>query len=108
MDLKLHDIVEMKKEHPCGRRYTHNEKTAPLRCEGISGAAFGNGFPHPLRRLRTRGHGPPPKAGEKYQTHDHRGGIDMRPKWTRYLAMGVALLLAVLMLATLIVPYLSL
>ena len=31
----------------------------------------------------------------------------MRPKWTRYLAMGVALLLAVLMLATLIVPYLS-
>jgi len=20
MDLKLHDIVEMKKEHPCGRR----------------------------------------------------------------------------------------
>lgn len=32
----------------------------------------------------------------------------MRPKWTRYLAMGVALLLAVLMLATLIVPYLSL
>ena len=29
----------------------------------------------------------------------------MRPKWTRYLAMGVALLLAVLMLATLIVPY---
>lgn len=32
----------------------------------------------------------------------------MRPKWTRYLPMGVALLLAVLMLATLIVPYLSL
>ena len=32
----------------------------------------------------------------------------MRPKWTRYLSMGVALLLAVLMLATLIVPYLSL
>ena len=32
----------------------------------------------------------------------------MRPKWTRDLAMGVALLLAVLMLATLIVPYLSL
>ena len=31
----------------------------------------------------------------------------MRPKWTRYLSMGVALLLAVLMLATLIVPYLS-
>ena len=70
-------------------RYRRDEKRTPL-------------------RLRTRGHGPPPKAGEKYQTHDHRGGIDMRPKWTRYLAMGVALLLAVLMLATLIVPYLSL
>ena len=32
----------------------------------------------------------------------------MRPKWTRHQPMGVALLLAVLMLATLIVPYLSL
>ena len=93
MDLKLHDIVEMKKEHPCGR---------------LGGAAGRDGPEAPLLRLRTRGHGPPPKAGEKYQTHDHRGGIDMRPKWTRYLAMGVALLLAVLMLATLIVPYLSL
>ena len=90
MDLKLHDIVEMKKEHPCGSR-----RWEVLRV-GMD------------LRLRTRGHGPPPKAGEKYQTHDYRGGIDMRPKWTRYLAMGVALLLAVLMLATLIVPYLSL
>lgn len=32
----------------------------------------------------------------------------MRPKWTRYVAMGIALLLAVVMLLTLIVPYLSL
>ena len=32
----------------------------------------------------------------------------MKPKWVRYMAMGIALLLAVLMLATLIVPYLSL
>ena len=97
MDLKLHDIVEMKKEHPCGRPHP------PL-----GGVAGRDGPEAPLLRLRTRGHGPPPKAGEKYQTHDYRGGIDMRPKWTRYLAMGVALLLAVLMLATLIVPYLSL
>ncbi len=29
-----------------------------------------------------------------------------RRKWTRYIAMGIALLLAVLMLAGLIVPYL--
>lgn len=32
----------------------------------------------------------------------------MRVKWTRYVAMGIALLLAVVMLLTLIVPYLSL
>ena len=32
----------------------------------------------------------------------------MRPNWPRYLALGGALLRAVLMLATLIVPYLSL
>ena len=32
----------------------------------------------------------------------------MRAKWTRYVAMGIALLLSVVMLLTLIVPYLSL
>ena len=32
----------------------------------------------------------------------------MRAKWTRYVAMGIALLPAVVMLLTLIVPYLSL
>lgn len=32
----------------------------------------------------------------------------MRAKWTRYVAMGITLLLAVVMLLTLIVPYLSL
>ena len=32
----------------------------------------------------------------------------MGAKWTRYVAMGIALLLAVVMLLTLIVPYLSL
>lgn len=32
----------------------------------------------------------------------------MRAKWTHYVAMGIALLLAVVMLLTLIVPYLSL
>ena len=89
-------------------RYRRDEKRTPLRQPPLGGAAGRDGPEAPLLRLRTRGHGPPPKAGEKYQTHDYRGGIDMRPKWTRYLAMGVALLLAVLMLATLIVPYLSL
>ncbi len=32
----------------------------------------------------------------------------MRAKWTRYVAMGIALRVAVVMLLTLIVPYLSL
>ena len=94
MDLKLHDIVEMKKEHPCGSRRWEVLRVGmdlKLRCCGCG---------HEVMVPRVN--------GEKYQTHDHRGGIDMRPKWTRYLAMGVALLLAVLMLATLIVPYLSL
>ena len=32
----------------------------------------------------------------------------MRPKWTRYFAMGIALLLAIVMAGTLVLPYLGL
>lgn len=32
----------------------------------------------------------------------------MRPKWTRYVAMCIALLLAVVMLLTLVIPYIGL
>lgn len=32
----------------------------------------------------------------------------MRAKWTRYVAMGIALLLAVVMLLTLVIPYINL
>lgn len=32
----------------------------------------------------------------------------MRPKWVRYMAMGVALLLAVVMLVSLVLPYIGL
>ena len=32
----------------------------------------------------------------------------MRPKWTRYMAMGIALLLAVVMLVSLVLPYIGL
>ena len=32
----------------------------------------------------------------------------MRPKWVRFVVMAIALLMAVLMLATLIVPYIGL
>ena len=31
----------------------------------------------------------------------------MRPKWTRYVAMGIALLLAFVVLVSLVVPYLG-
>ena len=31
----------------------------------------------------------------------------MRPKWTRFVAMGIALLLAFVMLVSLVVPYLG-
>ena len=32
----------------------------------------------------------------------------MRPKWTRYVAMGIALLLAVVMLVALVLAYIGL
>ena len=32
----------------------------------------------------------------------------MRPKWTRYFAIGIALLLAIVMAVTLVLPYLGL
>ena len=32
----------------------------------------------------------------------------MRPNWTRYFAMGIALLLAIVMAVTLVLPYLGL
>lgn len=32
----------------------------------------------------------------------------MRPRWTRYFAMGIALLLAIVMAVTLVLPYLGL
>ena len=32
----------------------------------------------------------------------------MKPKWVRYMAMGIALLLAVVMLVSLVLPYIGL
>ena len=32
----------------------------------------------------------------------------MKPKWVRYIAMGIALLLAIVMLVSLVLPYLGL
>lgn len=47
------------------------------------------------------------KVGEDDQAHRTEGGMNMRPKWTRYVAMGIALLLAFVMLVSLVVPYLG-
>ena len=79
MDLKLHDIVELKKDHPCGNR------------------------------LRPRGAGPPAQGGKKHQACDSKGGNPMKKQnWTRYVAMGVALLMAIVMILGLILPYVGL
>lgn len=32
----------------------------------------------------------------------------MKPKWVRYMAMGIAMLLAIVMLVSLVLPYLGL
>ena len=72
MELHLNDILELKKDHPCGR-----------------------------------GDAAAPQGGEDDQAHRTEGGMNMRPKWTRYVAMGIALLLAFVMLVSLVVPYLG-
>ena len=96
MDLKLHDIVELKKDHPCGR-------------PPVGGAAGGDGHPPAVHRLRPRGAGPPAKGGKEHQARDTEGGNPMKKQnWTRYVAMGVALLMAIVMILGLIIPYIGL
>lgn len=96
MDLKLHDVVELKKEHPCGSR----------RWEVLR---VGMGHPPAVRRMRPRGAGPPAKGGKEHQACDTEGGNPMKNrKWTQYVAMGVALLMAIVMLLGLIIPYVGL
>ena len=91
MDLKLHDIVELKKDHPCGSR-----RWEVLRV-GMD------------IRLRPRGAGPPAQGGKKHQACDSKGGNPMKKQnWTRYVAMGVALLMAIVMILGLILPYVGL
>ena len=96
MDLKLHDVVELKKE-------------PPLRQPPVGGAAGGDGHPPAVRRMRPRGAGPPAKGGKEHQACDTEGGNPMKNrKWTQYVAMGVALLMAIVMLLGLIIPYVGL
>ena len=95
MDLKLHDVVELKKEHPCGSRRWEVLRVGMdirLRC-----------------RMLPRGAGPPAKGGKEHQACDTEGGNPMKNrKWTQYVAMGVALLMAIVMLLGLIIPYVGL
>ena len=57
MDIRPGDVLEMKKEHPCGAR----------RWGGPSG---GDGFSPPLRRLRP-GSDAPPKESRKSVEKNH-------------------------------------
>ena len=93
MELHLNDILELKKDHPCGSR-----RWQVLR----------DGYQAALSGLRPRGHAAPPQGGEDDQAHHTEGGTKMRPKWVRYMAMGIALLLAVVMLVSLVLPYIGL
>ena len=59
--------------------------------------------------LRPRGAGPPAKGGKEHQARDTEGGNPMKKQnWTRYVAMGVALLMAIVMILGLIIPYIGL
>ena len=96
MDLKLHDIVEMKKEHPCGSRLTwFLEDYGDILVATVGLLSILISYYLSWKYIA--------KNNLKNSNSFKRGAPLMR-----YLAMGVALLLAVLMLATLIVPYLSL
>lgn len=95
MDLKLHDIVELKKDHPCGSRRWEVLRVGMdirLRCTGCGPGA-----------------GPPAQGGKEHQARDTEGGNPMKKQnWTRYVAMGVALLMAIVMILGLIIPYIGL
>ena len=79
MDLKLHDIVELKKDHPCGSRRWEVLRVGMdirLRCTGCGHEVLA----------------PPAKGGKEHQARDTEGGNPMKKQnWTRYVAMGVAL-----------------
>ena len=78
MDLQVNDIAELKKEHPCG-----SKRWQVLRV-GMDIKLRCMGCGHEVMQPRRR------------------------PKWTRYLAMGIALLLAIVMALSLVLPYIGL
>ena len=83
MELNLNDILELKKEHPCGSKRWQVLRVGmdiKLRCLGC-----GHEVMQPRRKVDC-----------------------MRPKWVRYMAMGIALLLAIVMTISLVLPYIGL
>ena len=89
-------FVELKKDHPCGSR----------RWEVLR---VGMDIQPAVHRLRPRGAGPPAQGGKEHQARDTEGGNPMKKQnWTRYVAMGVALLMAIVMILGLIIPYIGL
>ena len=66
MDLKLHDIVEMKKEHPCGSRRREGCSLCRLPCIGADGPLLrvhDDPQTHPLRCAKGQCKQPEAKHG---------------------------------------------
>ena len=95
MELHLNDILELKKDHPCGSRRWQVLRVGmdiKLRCQGC-----GHEVMQPRRKVE-----------KMIKRIIPEGGAGMKPKWVRYMAMGIALLLAIVMLVSLVLPYLGL
>ena len=95
MDLQLHDILELKKDHPCGSRRWEVLRVGmdiKLKCLGC-----GHEVMQPRRKVEKMIRKVVPKEGP-----------EMRKKTTQIIVGVIACLMAVLMLASLIVPYLGL
>lgn len=65
------------------------------------------GYQTALSWMRQRDDGTPPQDRKEHQENFGRGGEEMSPKWTRYVAIGIAVLMAVSMLASMILPFIG-
>ena len=95
MDLQLHDILELKKDHPCGSRRWEVLRVGmdiKLKCLGC-----GHEVMQPRRKVEKMIRRVVPKEE-----------AEMRKKTMQIIVGVIACLMAVLMLSGLIVPYLGL
>lgn len=94
MELNLNDILELKKIIPAA--------ASAGRCCGWAWTSSCVVWAVGTRSCS-------PGARWKNDTaHRAEGGDCMRPKWVRYMAMGIALLLAIVMTISLVLPYIGL